>query len=350
MRILQVNTEKTWRGGERQTLYTLEGLIQKGIDAHLLTVQDSPMHQRAEEKGMPVIAVKNSLETFKVLSRLRGRFHCIHAQTGKAHAQCILTKLFHQTPVLYTRRVDFIPSGAFTRMKYKLTDQVVSISPAIARILQKSGMCEHSPIISSAVKDRRLDINRANQLRQALNLKDSTKIIGLVAALESHKDPITAVQTIKHLSEIRQDFAALHFGDGAMSDQVSKAISALGLENIYHQMGYHNNVEDYFSIMNVFLMSSAEEGLGSSVLDAFSYNVGVVSTNAGGLKDLVQDRGFLCNVRDVNCLSKSLNLALDGRDQFFEYRAKAKTYCDNEMGVDLMTTKYIVLYQEMVHE
>ena len=37
MKILQVNTEKTWRGGERQTLYTIESLISQGIIKHLVS-------------------------------------------------------------------------------------------------------------------------------------------------------------------------------------------------------------------------------------------------------------------------------------------------------------------------
>ena len=348
MRILQVNTEKTWRGGERQTLYTLESLIAQGIDCQLMALQGSLMHERAVAMGIGIIAVENMADALKKLSNLRGGFDCIHAQTGKSHTQCILTKLFHKIPVVYTRRVDFVPAGFITRLKYKFTDEVVSISNAISSILDKSGMYLNSPIISSAVKGKELDIKRAIELKKSLGIQDGVKIIGLISALESHKDPVTALKTIHELQKVRQDFAVLHFGDGMMFDQVSQTIQELELDQLYFQMGHHENVEDYFSMMDVFLMTSKEEGLGSSVLDAFHYEVSVVSTNAGGLNDLVKERGFLCNIGDTGCLSQSLDSALGSSKESTEYKVGAKEYCDNEMGIDLMGSKYITIYQELI--
>jgi len=349
VKILQVNTEKTWRGGERQTLYTLESLIVQGVDCQLMTLQGSLMHKRAIAMGISIIAVESMTDALKKLSNLKGRFDCIHAQTGKSHTQCILTKLFHQTPVVYTRRVDFVPVGLLTRLKYRFTDKVVSISNAISSILDKSGMYSNSPIISSAVKGKELDIKRALELKESLGIQDGVKIIGLISALEPHKDPIIALKTIYELQKVRQDFAVLHFGNGVLFDQVSDTIKELSLDQLYFQMGHHENVEDYFSIMDVFLMTSKEEGLGSSVLDAFNYEVRVVSTNAGGLNDLVKDRGFLCNIGDIQCLSHGLSLALDSSKESTEYKINAKEYCDNEMGVDLMAGKYIDLYKGLIN-
>ncbi len=348
MRILQVNTEKTWRGGERQTLYTIESLISQGVDCQLIALKSSLMHQRAEAMGVSVIPVEGMVDTLKKLSNLRGNFDVIHAQTGKAHTQCVLTKIFHKTPIVYTRRVDFVPSGFSTRLKYKFTNKVVSISPAISSILNQSGMCSDSPIISSAVKNRNLDIERAFKLKKSLNIQDNAKIIGLVSALESHKDPTTALKVIDELKKSRQDFAVLHFGSGVLFDQVSDTMKELNLDQIYFQMGHHESVEDYFSIMEAFLMTSKEEGLGSSVLDAFNYEVSVISTNAGGLNDLVKDRGFLCNIGDIQCLSRGLSLALDSSKESIAYKISAKEYCDNEMGVGLMASKYIDLYKELL--
>ena len=348
MRVLQVNTEKTWRGGERQTLYTIESLISQGVDCQLMALQGSLMHKRAVAMGISIIAVESMTDALKKLSNLKGKFDCIHAQTGKSHTQCVFTKLFHKTPVVYTRRVDFVPAGFVTRLKYRFTDKVVSISNAISLILDKSDMYRNSPIISSAVKGKELDIKRAIELKESLGIQDGIKIIGLISALEPHKDPITALKTIYELQRVRQDFAVLHFGNGVMFDQVSKMIQELELDQLYFQMGHHENVEDYFAMMDVFLMTSKEEGLGSSVLDAFNYEVSVVSTNAGGLNDLVKDRGFVCDIGDTQCLSQGLSLAIDSSKESIAHKISAKEYCDNEMGVDLMAGKYIDLYKGLI--
>ena len=348
MKILQINTEKTWRGGERQTLYTIESLIAQGVHCQLMALKGSPMHQRATAIGINVITVESMADALFKLSRLKGKFDCIHAQTGKAHTQCILTKIFHRIPVVYTRRVAFIPSGFSTRLKYKFTDKIVSISNAISSILSKSSMYSDSPVISSAVKSKDLDVERALALKKSLDVQDNVKIIGLISALTEEKDPIVSLKVVLELRKIRQDFVVLHFGNGVLFDQISDMIKKLNLDQFYFQMGHQENVEDYFSIMDVFLMTSKEEGLGSSVLDAFNYEVSVVSTNAGGLNDLVKDRGFLCNIGDIQCLSHNLNLALESSKELDKYKMSAKQYCDNEMGVELMASKYVNLYQELI--
>ena len=85
MRVLQVNTEKTWRGGERQTLYTIESLISQGVDCQLMALKNSLMHQKAEVLGIHIIAVESMSDTLKKLSNLKGDFDFIHAQSGKSH-------------------------------------------------------------------------------------------------------------------------------------------------------------------------------------------------------------------------------------------------------------------------
>ena len=52
MKILHLNTEKTWRGGEQQTLYLLQVLQDRGIFCHLVCQPDSPMAQKAGEAGL----------------------------------------------------------------------------------------------------------------------------------------------------------------------------------------------------------------------------------------------------------------------------------------------------------
>jgi len=350
MRILQVNTEKTWRGGERQTLYTLEGLASQGVDCQLMALKDSLMHQRAVAMGIGVIAVESMVDALKKLSSLQGKFDVIHAQTGKAHTQCILTKIFHRIPVIYTRRVNYVPNGFLTKLKYKYTDRVVSISSAISKTLEFSEMSQDSPVIYSAIKHLSLDIDRGARLKKQLKIDKNIKIIGVVSAIELEKDPNTTLKTISLLSNIRDDFVVLHFGSGSLSKKILKNIKKLDLTGNYHLMGHVDNVEDFYSIMDVFLITSKEEGLGSSVLDAFNYEVSVVSTNAGGLNDLVKDRGFLCNIGDAECLSQGLGLALNPSKESIEHKESAKEYCDNEMGVDLMTDKYLDLYRRLAHD
>ncbi len=310
MRILQINTEKTWRGGERQTLYTLRGLKDKGVQAELLCLINSPLHIKVLKEHLPVHGVKNNLQALLFLIKNGKNFDILHCQTAKAQTLAIISKPFHSRPVVYTRRVDFRPSGILTRLKYRFTDRVIAISEKIRQILEDLKPSGKIEVIPSCVQERELDRERALKLKESFNIKDK-KILATMAALVPHKDPFTMVEAINLLSKTRDDFIFLHFGEGELREMVERRIKDLHLQDKYILMGFHKDVEDFFSIIDVFVISSSEEGLGSVVLDAFLYRVPVVSTDAGGLKETVEGRGLLCPVKAPACLAHSVNKLLE---------------------------------------
>src|SRR5258708_14792413 len=54
MRILYVDLDREWRGGQSQALLTVKGLRALGHDAQLLSVRESPLARRAAAAGIPV--------------------------------------------------------------------------------------------------------------------------------------------------------------------------------------------------------------------------------------------------------------------------------------------------------
>ena len=145
---------------------------------------------------------------------------------------------------------------------------------------------------------------------------------------------------------MREDFVFLHFGDGDMKEEVQLKIAECGLQAIYSLKGYQNNVEDIFSVLDVFTMSSTEEGLGSSVLDAFIYKVPVVSTNAGGLNDLLQDgRGIACAIKNASMIASGVNDLLNNAVKKQQMVDKAFEYVNRFHSMEYITNQYIELIQ-----
>jgi glycosyltransferase involved in cell wall biosynthesis len=290
--------------------------------------------------------VKGQGEGIKFLMKYGRSFDIIHAQTAKGQSIAVLTRVFHNRPIVYTRRVDFIPKGSLARLKYKLTNKVVAISTPIKEILEEFGV-NNIEVIPSSVVELKLNRNRGADLIKDLSISGKINIAA-ISALVPHKDPLTMVETIKELSEIRTDFVFLHFGDGKLKKEVTKKITEYKLENIYRLPGFYDNVEDFFSIFDLFVMSSQEEGLGSSVLDAFIYKVPVVSTDAGGLKETVEGRGLLCHVKDSKCLANSINRILE--DKLLRERLVNKAYNDvkEHYSLEQNINKYVRIFNSFI--
>ena len=112
-------------------------------------------------------------------------------------------------------------------------------------------------------------------------------------------------------------------------------------------MGHIDDVEDFFSIFDVFVMSSQEEGLGSSVLDAFLYKVPVVSTSAGGLKEVVEGNGLVCDVKDAKTLALSINELLNDADLRKDITAAAYENVISKYSLQTITKQYEEVFESL---
>lgn len=349
MKILQVNTEKGWRGGERQTLFLLEGLRDRGAELALWAKADQPLAQKAAEAGFKVLADSPGLGGLLAFAKAARQFDWIHAQNSGGHTLAMLARPLHGRPVMYTRRVDFKPSGTLSRLKYRQTDQVVAISPAIARILEPI-LGRRPPVIGSAVKPITPNVNRVRDWLAERGVGVSV-IVGVVAALVPHKDPLTAVRTAARLREIRSDFCFLHFGSGPLEAETRREIAKLGLEQHYVLAGFVPQVEDFYWAFNAFLMTSTEEGLGSGVLDAFMMRVPVVSTRAGGLADLLaEDRGLLAQPGDAQALAEALQQALTDTEGAAKRAERAFSHAQAEHRIDTTCERYWELFENLLRK
>lgn len=346
MRLLVVNTEKTWRGGERQTLYNIVGFLQQGVQVELLCRKNYPLSEKSRQLGVKVSEVSSTADFFLWLMLHAVKYDLIHVQTARAQTFAVLTKWFHRRPIIYTRRVDFVPQGFFTKIKYRATDCVVAISTPVKMVLEKAGI-HVSSVIYDAVEPRELNRHRALEIIAPVNCSHK-KVVASVSALVQHKDPLVMVEAIRMLSSIRSDFVFLHFGDGVLQNQVQKKIDEYKLNEIYWLMGFVPDVEDVFAAMDVFCMSSEEEGLGSSVLDAFVYKVPVVSTRAGGLAEVVEGRDLLCAIKDARCLAECINKILSHPEEYSRTLDSAAEYARTVHSIENTSKQYIDLFHDIL--
>lgn len=231
-------------------------------------------------------------------------------------------------------------------MKYAATDQVVAISGAIKTILSNFGVPDVAVIPSSALPPQKA---WSAELSPFASMYPQKKIIATAAAFVPHKDPLTMVQAIAALRELRgRDFVFLHYGEGPLRQSVEAETSRLDLGECYQLMGFHNQILPLFPFFHVFVMSSNEEGLGSSVLDAFLAGVPVVSTAAGGLKELVSGRGILCPVGQADCLAQGIHTILNQPEETRLLVEAAKDYVQKHHHVADAAQAYLDLFENLL--
>ena len=317
------------------------GFRNAGQEVALVCRKGYPLEAKALEEGFKVFSFSNIFGVIFFLITKGRRYNVHHAQSSHILTYCLLTKPFHGRKIAFTRRVDFVPKGQLTRWKYRRTDILIAISTAVKDIVAKFSGRDDVQTISDIVVPRKLDKERALKILQDAKINGAKHIIGTTAAFVPHKDPRTMLEAIHELSKKRNDFVFLHFGEGELMSAIKYRIEELGFKEVYKLMGFHNNVEDVFSVLEGFVMSSAEEGLGSSVLDAFAYRVPVVGTDAGGLKDLLSEgRAFTCPKENPVALAKAIDELLDNKADS-AITERAFNYVQQYHSLEYITKQYL---------
>ncbi|HEX4875870.1 MAG TPA: N-acetyl-alpha-D-glucosaminyl L-malate synthase BshA [Chitinophagaceae bacterium] len=119
----------------------------------------------------------------------------------------------------------------------------------------------------------------------------------------------------------------LFIGDGPERSTAEDLSRELGIFDEIRFVGKQEQIEDILAIGDLFLLTSEYESFGLAALEAMAAGVPVVSTNAGGLKEIMLqgETGFMSEVGDVNSMSKQALTILenDAHLKMFKERASA---------------------------
>jgi glycosyltransferase involved in cell wall biosynthesis len=124
---------------------------------------------------------------------------------------------------------------------------------------------------------------------EKLGIKDGHKIIGGLFRLEPGKRVGVWLDTFEIALQEDERIRGIIVGGGRLSDTVSEWINNRGLEKRVSLIGPVSDVASWLEIMDVFLFTSVSEGLPNVIIEAQGFGVPVVSTDVGGVSEIVED-------------------------------------------------------------
>lgn len=143
----------------------------------------------------------------------------------------------------------------------------------------------------------------------------------------------------------------LFVGDGPERLPAEEQGRKLGIFDKMVFVGKQEQIEDVFAVGDLFLLPSQYESFGLAALEAMASRVPVVSSNAGGLKEINIDgvTGYTANIGDVETMSqKALEILKD--DEVLEgFRKRAYEHAQ-QYNMDNIIPQYEALYRKYCRE
>lgn len=310
MKVLHLSSEKSWRGGEQQIAYLIEELSEVGVENIVACRPDSAFEDYCKQNSIPHIST-GFTSSFNFRTALAIKQYCLeqqpdlmHLHSSKSHSLAVLSGwLGNPTPMILSRRVDFhLKTNWLSQKKYNYQGirRIICVSDAIKEIVQSDiKQPEKAVTVHSGIDLAKFSATAAEGLlRRQYSVPANYWLVGNTAAIAPHKDYYTFVDTVALLE--KKHFPAFYFiiGTGPLEKEIKEYVISRGLEKKIIFTGFLKNIPAVLPELNLFLMTSKTEGLGTSLLDAFASRVPVVATAAGGVPEIVlhEKTGLLATV------------------------------------------------------
>lgn len=152
--------------------------------------------------------------------------------------------------------------------------------------------------------------------------------------------------------EVRRsvDSRLLLIGDGPELEAIERDVSDRGLKEHVLFLGDREFVSDILPAGDLFLLPSEHESFGLAALEAMSCGVPPVTSNRGGLGEVIIDgeTGFLRDPHDVRGMAEVAVKLLKNEDYRQGIGFKARERAKRDFGRDKIVAQYVELYERLL--
>jgi len=314
MRVLHVDPERAWGGGEVQVLALVSVLAARGHASTVAAHPEGPLARAAAAAGARVvplgIANHFDVRAALVLRRLAPGFDVVHFHTARAHALAPLSR-GRGARLVVTRRMDYVPAGGpYVRFLYnRAVDAVIAISEGVRTALIRVGVrAERIRVVPSGIDARALAAPPAARaaVRREWGLGDDEVAVVALGALEVRKGHAVLLAAAAGLASAAPRLRYVFCGEGRQAKALAGAAAAL--DGVVEMVGFRRDVAACLAAADIVALPSLQEGLGVAALEAMAASRPVVASRVGGLAEAVvhEETGLLVPPGDPTALAAAL--------------------------------------------
>jgi glycosyltransferase involved in cell wall biosynthesis len=360
MKTLHVDLGKHWRGGQNQAFLLLQGLRDRGHPSELLTLRESPLSRRAESAGIAVHEVPRTAARLWAALRLRkllggGRFDVLHLHDAHGLTVAWLARAYQRTSVIASRRVAYaLQADRFALGRYRTTQRILAVSQFVAESVIASGVPrERVQVVYDGVEIPSLptpDFRRS--ARQHWGVADDGELLGCVGYLLPEKGQ---EYLLRALPMIRAKFPRCRLllaGAGPCRPHLERLTREMGLEAAVNFAGLVEDVAQVYPALDVFVLPSLAEPLGSSLLTAMGFALPIVAVGKGAMPEVIYDglTGLLVADPDPGQIAAAIIRLLQDGAWAAHLGSAARVTVQDRFTADCMVEQTLRAYQQVLEE
>ena len=329
MKIIQIISSLSSGGAERFVVNLSNQLVKEGHEVTVCTLNDNEninfnkqfiskeiVYHSFQVHGKNILSIWYDLYIF-FLKEKPDVIHCHLAVLQYVFPFCLLRSRVKMVHTIHSMP-EYASGGtiwhaALFRLLYRTKLAIpVSISEECHRGYRDFYHLTNDIVIENGVPQVVTSSNLENVKQEVGKFKASasTKVFVHVARCHEQKQQRILVEAFNKLNKEGIDFTLLIIGAG-FNSVYGMELQHLACDKI-HFLGEKRNVGDYLMLSDYFCLSSRNEGLPISLLEAMSVGITPICTPVGGVKNVIIHgvNGYLANTVSVNDYYKALQFAI----------------------------------------
>jgi glycosyltransferase involved in cell wall biosynthesis len=367
VKILLLSTSMGMGGADQQLLSAASGLQDRGHEVRIVSLTPlGEMGARARAAGLRTesLGMRRGVPDPRGLVRLirlvrAWRPTVLHSHMLHANLMARALRPFARIPVVVSTIHNIYEGGRLRMLGYRLTnglvDQMTIISQAAAdrfireRIVPRA-LLEVVPNGVDTERYRSVPLGSRDRLRQSLGLGREFAWLA-VGRFEAAKDHPNMLRAFARVRAERPDAVLLLVGRGSLQTEIEALAGTLGLDGRVRFVGTREDVPEFMTVADGYVMSSAWEGMPMVLLEAGAAGLPIVATRVGGNQEAVQEgvSGFLVPPSDDQALAAAmLRLMALPEAERRAMGARGHDHVQQHYGVGQVVDRYEAVYREVL--
>ncbi len=243
-------------------------------------------------------------------------------------------------------KIIYTANSYFSDILQKLIypDFAVAVSPTIGKNLQATTLLK-STIIRK--------INTGVNTKNVIQVEQDKITLGYVGRIINDKGIINIIETVQKLQREGIFVNLLIRGDGNGRTEIQEKITSRQLADYAQIEGPYTDINDLYKEINVLVLpTSMNEGLPISILEAISRKILIVTTKAGGIGDIIEDRvtGFILKNNNPEEISMIIKYILSHKKEVDNIKNNALKILQEQYSIDKMLSGYHKIYEEVFYD
>lgn len=355
-------------GAERVVATLASALKHNGVDVLVVTLREGWLTDRLDRMGIERRVLRSDSKlglVFNLISIIKAEnIDVIHSHLLDSNFYAAISAFFCQVPHIATEHGDVhhLEKKKFPRIKIKiislLASKVFAVSAFTMKALIENGLTPEKCLVFPnpyQFPNNDSSIEKAAAIKALLapdltDLRQTTWIWIHVANLRKVKDQQTLLRGFAGAkSRATHPQKLLIVGDGSERGALEELSRSLGISEDVRFLGFRDDVEQLLATADGFILSSTSEAMPMSILEASAAGLLLVSTDVGGVPELIRDgeTGYLFPAKNHSRLSEIIDRAVSQPEKSKEMATKARKELEGRTDLFKVVGRLMNFYEEL---